>query len=187
MEVKQILKMCATMLQLKDIGLILDSSEYLDECENKDLNLLKDCVNLVCNTIACDYINAIKSKLIDNKTGEINFSDISEDRIYKILKVKNVYGDRVPFTITTNGIICDKGSLSITYSYFPREYGFNDQIDVFKTRITERVFAFGVCSEYLYILGNSDDASIFEDRFKNAMRNIVRKQNEIIMPKRRWW
>lgn len=175
------------MLQLKDISLILDNSEYLQECENKELNLLKDCVNLVCNAIACDYINVTKSKLVNNIRGEIAYNDITNDRIYKILKVKNVYGDRIPFRITDNGIECDKGNVSITYSYFPKEYGFDDVIDVFKTKITERVFAFGVCSEYLYILGNSDDASIFEDRFKNAMRNIVRKQNEIVMPKRRWW
>ena len=187
MEVKKILKLCATLLQMKDMIEIIENSEYLNENDNEELKLLLSCINLTNNAIATDYIELTKTKLIKNSTGTISFSELSSDPIYKIIKIKNAFGEKVNFKINANELICPKGSLSITYSYFPKEYGYSDIIDEFKSKITERVFAFGVLSEYLFIKGNFDDASIWEDRFKNAMRNVVRNRHEVVMPRRRWW
>ena len=187
MEVNKILKLCATMLQLKDLEDCMRNPEFISENDNADLTLLMDAVNLVCNTISTDYINLTKTKIVENKSGEISFAELGEDAIYKIIKVKNMFGERVLFKVTTTGIKCDTGKLSITYSYYPREYTYGEIIDVFKSEMSERVFAMGVVSEFLFIRGNADDASIWEDRFKNAMRNIVRHRQEVVLPKRRWW
>ena len=187
MEVNKILKLCATFLQLKNLDKVIDNSEYLLENDNEDLMLLLESLNLVTNLIATDYMNLIQSKKLKNTSGKVKFSDIHSGSIYKIIKVKNCYGENIPFRTIADGIECSTGDIVVTYSYFPKYYSYNDNIDEFGMGLTERVFAFGVVSEYLFIKGNSDDASVWEDRFKNGMRNIVRHRHEVVMPKRRWW
>ena len=187
MEVNKILKLSATLLQLNGLDEIIDNSEFLRENDNDDLKLLMKSINLVTNLIATDYINLTKTKKVNNRSGIVKFKDLADEAIYKIIKVKNVFGENIPFKITSDGIDCLQGSVVVTYSYFPKEYSYNDNIDVFDMGLTERVVAFGVVSEYLFIKGNSDDASVWEDRFKNGMRPIVRHRHEVVMPKRRWW
>ncbi len=187
MEVNKIIKISSTMLQLKEIEEIFRNVDIINDVDNDDLELLLNCVNLVCNTIATDYINLTKSVNVDNTSGVVAWKDISENQIYKILKVKNCYGQTIPFRAISDGVECEKGNVKIIYSYFPKDYEYNTEIIEFNSSLTERIFAMGVVSEYLFIRGNSNDASIWEDRFKNAMRNVVRTQKEIVLPKRRWW
>ena len=175
------------MLQLKDIEDIMKSATTIEEVRNDDLDLLINCVNLVSNAIATDYIPLVKTKNINNATGTIDFAKIASEPIYKILRIKDRFGEKVPYKIVSDGIVCQKGDVEVVYSYFPSECGVNDIIDDFHTDLTERVFAMGVVSEFLFIRGNSDDAAIWEGRFKTAMRNIIMPRKEVVMHKRRWW
>lgn len=187
MEVKKILKLCSSLLQLYDIEEILERADVLQDVDNDDLKLLLNCVNLINDTIATDYINLKETKIINNINGKISFLDISNKNIYKIISVKDSFGNRLNFKLEADGIDCPKGIVKVCYSYFPENVNFNDSINCYSTTLTERVFAFGVVSEYLFIKCNYDDATIWDDRFKNAMKNIVRHRREIVMPKRRWW
>jgi len=186
MEINKILRTSATMLQLKNIEEIFRNVDTINDVDNEDLELLLNCINLVCNTIATDYINIVDSNTVNN-TGLVKWKDISNSPIYKIIKVKNCYGQTIPFVVTQDGLECEKGTIKIIYTKFPKEYSYNEQIKEFNSLLTERIFAMGVVSEFLFIKGNSDDASVWEDRFKNSMRNIVRTQKEVKLPKRRWW
>ncbi len=175
------------MLQLKDIEEIFRYNDKIEDFDNDDLELLVSCVNLVCNAIATDYIPLVSSRKVNNDTGCIPYNNIADRQIYKILKVLDGFGDKINYKITGEGIECAKGNCEIIYSYFPKDYSCNDRIEDFWSDLTERVFAMGVVSEYLYIRGNSDDASMWESRFKTTMRNIVRPRQEVVMHKRRWW
>ncbi|MBE5734876.1 MAG: hypothetical protein E7361_00260 [Clostridiales bacterium] len=187
MEVNKILKLSATMLQMKDVEEVFRYNETIEEFQNDDLELLVSCVNLVCSAIATDYIPLTRTKVVDNNKGVVSFAEITDRQIYKVLKVLDNYGQKMPFKITSEGIECGKGNVEIIFSCFPKDYSYNDVIDDFYADLTERVVAMGVVSEYLYIRGNSDDASIWESRFKTAMRNIVRPRKEVVLHKRRWW
>jgi len=187
MEVKRILKLSASMLQLHDIEDIVDRVEMLEDVDNVDLKLLLNCVNLINDTIATDYINLKETLNITNISGRLKYKDLTDKHIYKIISVKDAFDNGLAFKADMNGITCPTGDIKITYSYFPKTVGFNDEINCYGCSLTERVFAFGVVSEYLFIKFNYDDAAIWDDRFKNAMKNIVRHRKEIIMPKRRWW
>lgn len=187
MEVNKIIKQSVTMLQLKELEDILRSTTTIEEVENDDMELLINCINLVCNSIATDYIPLTKTKRVINVSGIIPLQGFAKEQLYKILRITDSYGQKLHFKIIAGGIVCAKGDVDITYSYFPREYTFNDTIDEFCVDLTERVVSMGVVSEYLFIRGNGDDASIWEDRFKNAMRSIMRPRREVAMPKRRWW
>ena len=187
MEVNKILRLSATMLQLSDIEEIFNNVNVIEDVDNEDLRLLLNCFNLVSNSIATDYINLTKSISVVNDTGLIEWSKIGDEQIYKVIKVKDSFGHKISFKITASGIVCEKGNVTVVYCYFPKEYTYNSIMNDFTNELTERIFAMGVVSEYLFIKGNSNDASIWEDRFKNAMKNVVRVRKEIILPKRRWW
>ena len=52
--------------------------------------------------------------------------------------------------------------------------------------LSARVLAYGTASEYLLVEGLSEDAEIWEDRFKRSLFMLSRKKGEHIMPRRRW-
>ncbi len=186
-EVNKVLKLSATMLQLKDIENILSSSSQLSEVGNDDLELLLSCLNLVCEQIASDYIHLISKKNVVTTNGFIPWSAFDGIQLYKIVKVKDSKGESLNFKIVADGIVCNSDNVQVVYSYFPQEYNFNEFISDFNCSVDERILALGVCFEYLFIKGNSTDAQIWESRFTNAMKNIVAKRKEVVLPKRRWW
>ncbi len=186
MKVNEVLRLSSIMLQLYDIEDVLKHTNILVDVDNTDLKLLLSCINLACNTIATDYINLVEKKEVVCDDGFVPFQSISDNQIYKILSVKDSFGHKIPFRISSNGIEIESGRVQIVYSYFPAEVNYNDDVANF-AGLTERVLAYGVASEYLFIKGNFDDAAIWDDRFKNALRALVRTKHEVVMPKRRWW
>ena len=188
MKVNNILKTSAIMLQLSGVEQVLKTCDEVTEVKNKDLELLKDCVNIVCNSIATDYLPLTERRLIKVSNSKLKWVDLSDKQIFKILSVKDNYGCKLRYKIVGDGIEVDcSGYISIVFSYFPAEYTYNDTIDIFGCNITERVFAMGVVAEYLFIVGNSDDAVVWQDRYAKAMQSAMRNSKEVIMPKRRWW
>ena len=50
--------------------------------------------------------------------------------------------------------------------------------------LSARVYAYGIASEFLLVSGVSDDAEIWEERFKESLFVLSRKRGEHRLPKR---
>ena len=161
---------------------IVDNITY----DEDEFNLLLACVNLVNNTIATDYIKLTDVVSVSNDADKILFSDLTNKNILDIVSVKDKFGSSLKFNVETDGLIVPHGDIKIKFAYFPELVGIEDKIDCYTTHMTERVFAYGVLSEYFYIKGNFNDASMWDVRFKQALLSITAKLGEIKMPKRLW-
>lgn len=184
MEVRKILKNVATFLQLSDILGFLNQTQTGTLEIMSEVNLLVSCVNFVNNLIATDYIKLVKTKeLTVSSNYEIKFENITTDEILGILSVKTVNGDKIPFVLTNTGVAVNySGKVNIKYAYFPQDVELNGSVNDYKTKMNERIFAYGVAGEYLFIKGNIDDASMWDTRFKRALLNITRPTSSIKMP-----
>ena len=188
MEVKKILKNVATYLQLLDISNVLDDLSKARDEQTEEVNLLVSCVNYVSNLIATNYLKLYKTvKKFVSASYEITFENIDTEPILDIVSVKDMYGDKVPFSITQSGVKTNySGYVNITYSHFPAEVEFSGKILEFKTKLNERIFAYGVASEYLFIKGNIDDSSMWDTRFKRELLTLTRPGHSVKIPARKF-
>ena len=186
MLVKEILKISADFLELKNVKKYLNSEvEISDEIEEEINNLLLG-LNMVNNTIAASYIDLNGIKKIDTNNKVIPFSDISQKSIIEIKSVESIAGNLLGFKIMPDGLLVDTaGSCVVKYTYFPDRLELDSEINYY-LKLNEITVAMGVVGEYLYIKGVLDDAYMWDKRFKSAMFNLLRPKRNIVMPARRW-
>lgn len=185
MLVKEIIKKVVNFTNNYELSKSMELGEYTDT-QQREIDLLVDCVNLTNSNIATNYIHLIKTKDVYNGTGTIQYSKITNEMIYNIISVTTKLGTKIDFNVRSEGIETKMGDVRITYSYFPSDVNLEDKILSYPTKVNERIFVFGVISEYYYAKGVFDEAQIWEEKFKLEMRNLMRSPSTKTIKKRRW-
>ncbi len=181
MFVKKILQNVATLLQLKNVAKFLKSADFPDVTEElaDEINLLVDCVNFVNNIIATDYIQLKKTVSIATKNGKIPFTDLSQSTIYNIVSVKDSSGNKLVFKVFPEYLKTVVGNVFVSFAFFPDDVELTGSVSDYATKLSERIFAYGVASEYLFIKGNIDDAAMWNERFKQGLKIITRPMHNV--------
>lgn len=189
MTVKDVLKSVTQYLQLSELyAKLCTTTPTFTTSEQLEIDLLTNCINFTVDTISTDYFRLKNKYVVENTSGVVLFSSISSNVILDVTKVVDFYnGDEVDFEITSTGVDTLIGKIIIYYDYLPTKVsGLSDTISCYPIKLTERIIAFGVASEYLFLKGNIDDSSIWDVRFKNAVLNIAAPRHIPQIPKRRW-
>ena len=187
MLVKDIIKVGAEYLDIKDvIDYVENKIELNDEIE-QEINTFLLAINMVNSGIASSYLELVMSKeLLPDSNNKISYDKIDSRGVIDVRKVQDKSGAKLDFKVMPGGVILDENCLcEIEYSCFPAPVNFDDEINYY-TKINKYIFAMGVVAEYLYLKGNIDDAYSWDKRFKNYMLNLKRPRRNIIMPSRRW-
>lgn len=191
MEVKQILELACVFLGKEEL---LEDEYFLtevpqdyvpDENRSKKIDFLLKCLNLVYEQVAKDYIPLICEEEIEFENQKFYYKDLSK-RIYDVLSLKSKNGRDIRYKLFPTFIYADAKKAVITYSYAPEKLERNSQLDFFDVKVPARVFAYGVAMEFCFIESLSDEATIWEKRFKDAILIAMRKKSIIRMPSRRW-
>lgn len=189
MKVKEILKNVCVYLgkeELLECSFFEENGEEASSILQNDLNKMLKCLNLILGEIASDYMPIIKQKEITLKNGEVNVFDIDEN-IHEIVSIKNKFGKNLKYKYLENKIICLATNVVVEYKVYPTEVLLDGDVECFGGRLSSRVLAYGVASEYCYNDMLYDDATIWENRFKNALLISCRKKGEIKVKKRGWY
>lgn len=182
MKLKEILKLVCEFVGEKEMFSKLENSTELSAKEKEKFERMVRCFNLVNQEIASEYIPYLCK---ENVSGSIiNFSQLSK-KVINIFQVKGKFGLDLLFKVYPNFIEVQGNAKSVTYSFLPEEITAEDDVQLF-CGITARVLAYGVASEYLLLDGVSQDAEIWENRFKQSLFVLSRKKGEHVLPKRRW-
>ena len=184
MKVKEILRNCAILLDDSTLASKVNTGVFNTQ-ENQVIQLLLDCIQLTNIRIASEHIYLKDLASVNVLNDEINLTDITTKKIFDIVSIKRD-GYPVQFSIRGGKVYTKSGKLDIEYTYLPESHDINSEITYYPCRINERVFAYGVVSEYLAIKGNIDDSAMWEDKFLRSISQLYAKHKEIIMPKRRW-
>jgi len=184
MEVKNIIKKVASIVDVNLYESI--ENESLNELQQKEIKHLVNCVNLTISNIASNYFKLYNIVEVVNDNGIIPYSKISNNAIFDIVGVKNSTGKQ-SFVLKQNGLSTVKGKLTIRYTYFPEDVDYDDVVNYFPVKVSERVIVYGVLSEYLFIKGLFDEALVWEERFKTEMKSINRLQKCVNIRKRSWY
>lgn len=181
---------------IRNCAVLLDDEEFLAELESADKmsdqcvsikNKLVECVNIVNRKIATSYCPIKLKKVLKSNKNNIMISDISEEEIIEILQL-SINGVKSVFSVENGYLIAESGGqMTITYTILPKTLTYTDNIDYYNNKVNDNIFAYGVVSEYLYIMGNFVDAKIWEEKFLKEMSNINSRHRDIVMPKRGWY
>ena len=189
MTTKQVLSLACMFLgkeELLECEYFTKTTDYnLTESEEKELDYLKRCLYLITNEISTDYLPIYAEKAVDFLNGELALGSI-DSNIYEIVKITDKNGKNIRFKIYDNIIYANVDKAIIKYTKFAKEVDLNGDCEDFSGKIPDRVLAYGVAMEYSFVCSLFDDATIWENRYKNALLVLANKKQNIIMPKRRW-
>ena len=189
MKAKEIIKNVCVYLGKEEIlqsNLFEEGGDELSSIQNVTVERMINCLNLITSEIASDYLPILQEKEITFKNGEINVYEIDEN-IQEIISIKSKFGKNLRYKYLGDKIICLTTNAIITYKVYPKEVKIDDDVESFGGRLSARVIAYGVASEYCYLEMLYDDATIWESRFKNALLINARKKGEIKLKKRGWF
>lgn len=185
MTVKDILSLACDFVGEKEIKakIFLENPTYTAR-EQEKLDLMIRCLNLVNQEIASDYLPFLFEENVDANGGVISFDGL-EKSVIAVYQVKNRFGFPIRFKNYPNYVEVFGSAKKIVYSYLPDEVGLDDEIEKFNG-LSERVYAYGVASEFLLIQGMGSDAEIWEERYKESLFILSSRKGEHRLPRRRW-
>lgn len=190
MKAKEILKNVCVYLgkeELLESNVFNENGEELTEQARKEFNKMLISLNFLLEDIASDYIPLLKEKEITFTNGEIDVHEIDQN-IQEIVGIKSKLGRNLTYKYIGSKIICIATNAIVTYKIYPNVVeGYNDEVEDFGGRLSSRVLAYGVASDYCLMDMLYDDSSIWEHRFKNALLVNMRKKGEIKLKKRGWY
>ncbi len=134
--------------------------------------------------LACDYL-----PLTYLQTFPANIAPYNSflKTVHEAVKVTDEYGDEVSFKYTPDSLIADtKGKMIVTYNYRPETKTFCDELEAGSCKMDERVFAYGAIAEYMFLTNNSDEAAMWDKRYKDLIEVILFCNRSLKIKSRRW-
>jgi hypothetical protein len=182
MEIKDVIKQTATILQLSNVvDANLDNFNNLDAQTKKDVNLLISCINEVLCDIATDYLPLKTTEQIVVSDGEFDLATLSKT-FHKVVSIDTSNS----YKIEHDCLKIKDGTYQIEYSYLPSIYELQDEITDFDSRLTIHALCFGVAGEFCIVSGNYAESEMWNSRFESAMQVAKRSLKIGELSKRRW-
>lgn len=188
MTTKQVLEDVAIFLGKEDLlacPYFTGEESEISQEDQKELDMLNRCLNLITSEISTDYLPIYKTKEVIFENNKYNLSGI-DSNIYQIAKIEDEFGCQVRFKIYGEEINANVTKAKITYTSFAEKCTLDGTVESFGGLMQARVLAYGTAMEYCFISSLFDDATLWESRYKNSLMVLSQKKHNLVMPKRRW-
>ena len=184
MTVKEVIALAAENLGRDDLS--AEIAAMSGEAEGEVKSLLR-CYNLVENEVALDYCPLKKTEQFALVSGSLFFTRFSSAPV-DVYKVEDAAGRDVKFELYPTHLYCrelDSAKVNVTYSYTPKEKKLSGESE-FSGRVSARLLALGVASEFCLSCGQYQEAAIWEKRFRDALRAAQLLRRKLCVRSRRW-
>ena len=178
MTVREVLLLSASFLDDKELAAALKGSTAEGEAET-----LLHCFNVIENEIALDDYPLTKTEKLLFENGILPYSAF-ERRPIDVTAVRSG-GVRVRFSLTIDGVRCDCNEAEVTYTYAPTVKTITDESE-HGEKISARLMAFGVVSEYCFIKGRTEEGKMWGLRYREALRSAGILRHPLCVRSRRW-
>ncbi len=185
MKLKEAVYYAAMFMQLDNVCAAIESGGEADEETAKETDRLIRCANLVLNEAASDYLPLKVTERVSSSGLAVKYTDLNKP-IIDLLAVTDKSGKNVPIKQYYDRITLPyEGEFDVTYSYAPETVGLEDELP-YTERLGARALAYGTAGEYAIISGMTDEAVLWDKRFKDALGLASAVKREMKLPKRRW-
>ena len=153
---------------LKLSAMVVDGDLDID---GEDLEVWLKCYNLVEQELATDYFPILEIDKFFHIDNKIYYKDFYRSP-YLIRGIQDFRGDKVDYTLVTDGILIKKnydgGTFFVKYYYLPEEKGLYSTCTYGADYI--HIVKYGVAAEYCLATGNYDLAKIYIDKYKERIK-----------------
>ena len=185
MKAIEIIKLACDFTGNDELAVKLDQEgSVLSNNEKKVVSTLLKCFNLVQNEVACQYIPLVAFQDVMTNDFKVDYSNFDKKPI-AIISAKDKFGRNLRFKAFPEYMVVFSGKAKVKYHYMPQEISSIDS-DIEEPLLPMRIYAYGVAREYFLLQNLSDDADIWEVRFKDSLSVFARKKQDVKMPCRRW-
>lgn len=181
---------------VKDV--VKEASELVGVAENVNLDLngntavlgreteiLLHCYNLIENELALDYYPLVTEEEISTDTGRVDF-DTLQKPVVRFLSVCDVYGEHVKYDLFAGYLKTKPGTLKLRYTYTPSLEKTLDGTAECALAVSQRMMAYGVASEYCFIVGLYDEGEAWAKKYRDSIMAVYRAQKSKKIKARRW-
>lgn len=181
-QVNNVIEKAIVALGLSDI-INLDELAPTDPLPS-ELTLLLRCFNMTLEELAGDYFPLLKKETLTPVNGLIANANFSKPPV-EIYSVKK-NGEPVEYSLYPEGMHLSANTAhEIVYGYIESEMTIEETITV-HPKVTEALIVLGTLMNYCIANGKYEDSLIYEKRFREAIREKMRKSGELKLPERRW-
>lgn len=188
MKVKDMIQLAAELMGRQDLADYLagETAEQAEEqaALQKEAALLLRCFNLVENELAFDYYPLLCTELVETDSGAIFYHSLKREAI-NIRSIQDLHGNERKFVLYPEYCKTDAGRLKITYSYLPAQKTMEGDSD-YQLKFSERLFAYGIACEYALISGEYEQATVWDKRYREALRSALRTETKGSMRAKKW-
>ncbi len=182
MNVSEVLDLAVGYLGLED--LCFANAKALVHSDSRAIKLLR-ASNLVNSEIASEYFPLLHEEIIESKDGIIEYSSLSE-RLLDVISVRTQEGTSVRYKLFPSYLKTKEGGIyTVTYQYMPAKLEFSSALP-YDVKISPRLFALGVSSEYCLLNGMYDEGVMFDKKYREALRMALLTKGERTVRARRW-
>ena len=182
MKVKEIVLAAANALGIEE-GVTLYFAGT-DQAYQKEGERLLACFNLVENELALDYLPLHAEDVFETETGRLEFAAFKFAPV-RIVRVMNEIGESVRFSVFPEYLKTEVGKLTVRYTYTPNEKGIGGESD-YVLHVSERLFVYGILAEYCLGEGMFEEASIWDKKYKDAIKAACKEVPCTRLKSRRW-
>lgn len=181
MKINDIIQLCCDFLGENSLKTLVGTSSG-DDVQKAKLGAMLTCLNLAYEEIVTEYLPILYTQTVSVQDGVVNFSSLAKP-ISGICSVKDEDGAQINYLQSADHINVNAKQVQITYQIVPDKFEFGDEVKVI---FPDRLLAYGTAREYLFMQGLSEEALMYEKRFKDALINFVRKKSPLTLAKRQW-
>ncbi len=146
--------------------------------------ILLACFQAVENELARDYLPLLAEDEVVTATGVVEYSALSRSPA-RILCVEDEWGQSQKYKLFPAHLKTKGGKVKVIYAYAPVAKGLEETSD-YQTGVSVQLFAYGMAAEYFLATGETEAASAWEQKYKDAVRAAYRVQPCKRLRSRRW-
>lgn len=176
MTVREVLQLAASLLD--ETELVSGEGEI-----GSDEDLLLECFRVIENEIALDYFPLKLTEHVVFTDGKLLFTKLSRTPA-DVHSVKRM-GRAVKFRILYDRLEADCDEADVTYSFIPKTKEITDDCD-FSGKVSPRLMAYGVASEYCLAKGRYEAAKAWGLKYREALRAAGILRRALSVRSRRW-
>ena len=151
---------------------------------SSELTLLLRCMNLTLEEVARDYFPLLYKESLTPVDGVIANTAFTKTPV-EIYSVKKD-GIAVEYALYPDGMhLLANAEHEIIYGYLAGDKTIEEVVEV-HPKVTEGLLVLGTLMNYCVATSKYEDSLIYEKRFRETIREKIKKSGELKLPERRW-